>query len=256
MTAADFPFELRDIERAARSVRFYGVDLDDVVAEAACLLISRARSRPEQARANPGAMMRWAAQDAVRRLTGSRRAGRPELVRLGAWELASPAPAQLFDEDDETDRQRAEWRALTTGQRLVRIAEADAALGSSPRVSVRPAAPGGRWGLTAERRAVLAARVVPPAAPRPCLGCPGEVAPEEPAQRRYCSAACRERARVRAPRRPGQRSAAASASAVGSTVRASRSSRCSEVRSRIGRGDGVQLRPPPSPIETGRYFEP
>lgn len=196
--AAEFPFDLAEITRAARSIRSYGVELDDLVSETALGLMQRARSRPEEARRHPARMMRWAAQDALRRLTGSRRSNRLEIVHLGDWELAAPAGGSCPDDDDETDRQRAEWRALTAQERLARIAEADAALGSSPRPGVRVDRVGSSWGQTREARLVRAALRARGPAPRACEACGRPIPPEVPRQARRCSRRCRPPAQLRA----------------------------------------------------------
>lgn len=187
--AVDALLDLELIERAARGVRAYGVEIDDLVAETALGWLQRARSQPEHARQHPGRMARWAARDAVRRLTGSRRAGRLELADLGDRVLADVA--ELYDPaDDETEAQAAEWRALPTSERLHRIAEAEAALGSSPSLAARPAACPNGGGSHRRTRAWYEARGLVRGAPRVCVECGRAIGRHAYAGVRTCSQSC------------------------------------------------------------------
>lgn len=212
MTAsADFPFTLPEIERAARSIRSYGVELDDLVAETAVVLLARARTRPDEARRYPTRMARWAAQDALRRLTGYRRVDRPTRVAIAAEALAWAGPAPETDEDEETQRQLAEWRALPLRERIARVAEAEAALGSSPTAGGAPRrrregglAPYGRTRAVRAERARMRAEAS--LRPRTCEGCGAAMDPSLPRQARHCATRCAERARrTRRTGRPRQR---------------------------------------------------
>lgn len=198
MTAAEIPLDLALIERAARSVRSYGVEFEDLVSETALGWLERARSQPEKARLHPGPMARFAARQALRRLTGGQAKGRLQTVSLGTWDVAAAPDEIEGDEDEITRAQRAEWRALTAGERLRRIAESDAALASSPTVILGPPS-AHSWGLTravraarSERaeRAELARRAAPP---RVCPACSRLVPRTLRADAVYCSSRCENR---------------------------------------------------------------
>lgn len=123
--------DLDEIRRAARFVRTFDVDLDDLVSEAAVCWLERARSNPDKVAAHPGKTIEWALRDAVRRLTGSRRAGRLTVVPLEDRDVAAVS-SEGPSEDDITLDQVEEWRRLPRRERLERVAESEAALGSSP----------------------------------------------------------------------------------------------------------------------------
>lgn len=193
--AVDALLDLELIERAARGVRAYGVEIDDLVSETALGWLQRARAQPETARRYPRQMALRAAQDAVRRLTSSWRTQRPAVVSIGDWDVAAIAPDPEIDEDEETARQVREWRGLLVGERIRRVAEADAALGTSPSAGGVPrrTLDGGlvAYGWTRARRAALEARLPPP---RTCVGCAVPIDGLE-LRRSYCSPRCSKRAR-------------------------------------------------------------
>lgn len=185
--AVDSLLDLKLIEKHARGLRPYGVEFEDLVSETAMVWLKRARAHPDKARQFPGRMARFAAQEALRRLTGSRRAGRLETVDLGGWELAA-APPEIDDEDIETSAQRAEWRSLPASDRLRRIAESERALGTSPSPNLGVAR--GNMGRT---RAWYAERGIDPRAPRVCCECGGPIGRHSYVGVRTCSYQCGSR---------------------------------------------------------------